>query len=101
MSSSKSRRSRFGCAKKLCHPNGGRKTHTQLAKSREAQPQFRKEQKQSVVAHVPGSVQLRNNLRRSRKLRPSRYGLGPLSDLSRLREAPRSEKPVAADGIPR
>src|SRR3984885_6928739 len=101
MSSSKSRRSRFGCARRLCNPIAGRKAHTQLSKSREAQPQFRKEQKQSVVAHVPGSVQLRNNLRRSRKLRPSRYGLGPLSDLFRLGETARAEKPLAADGIPR
>src|SRR5579862_5282035 len=102
MSSSKSRRSPFGSARKLCNRIGARKVRTQPLKSRETSAQARKGKEctgQGSAANVPRSLQLWNNVCCGGELRPPRHRMGTLSHLSRLRETTRSEKPSAANGI--
>ena len=53
----------------------------------------------AAAAHVPGSLQLRNYIRRRGELRPPGHRMEPLSDLPQLRQAPRPQEPIAPDGI--
>src|ERR1700676_1069514 len=102
MSLWKSRRNLFGCARKLCSQTNARRVRTPLSKSREAAAQVRKEfERKGVLAHVPRPLQLRDDVCRGGELRPSRYGVEPLSHLSGLREETRSQEPAVADGISR
>src|SRR6266851_9443030 len=99
MSSWRSRLSRYGCARKLCSRINARELPTQPSKSRETQAQVGKAyKKQPAAAHVPGPVQLRDNVCRSGELRSPGHGLGPLSGVSQLRETTRSQEPSVADG---
>ena len=59
----------------------------------------RSPKEQRATAHVPRPLQLRDDLCRRGKLRSPRNRMEPLYDLSRLRQATRSEEPPAANGI--
>src|ERR1022692_3247786 len=101
MSSWKLLPSRCGFARKPCSRINARRAHSQLSRNRDAPAQVRKEcEKKGAAAHVPGPLQLRDNVCRSGELRSSRYRLESLSGLSRLWEETRSQEPAAADGIP-
>src|SRR5260221_7660152 len=102
MSSSRSLPSRCGFARKPCSRISARELPTQPSESRETQAQVRKAyKKQPAPAHVPGPLQLRENICRGGELRSPRYSLGPLSHLPWLREETRSQESASSNGIPR
>jgi hypothetical protein len=107
-STSKSRRNPCASARKFCKATCAKKG--QQKNKRGCPVQALRErgfsnveeagsQARTQTENVPGPVQLRHNFRRRRELRPSGNGVGKILKMSRLRQASRSQKPPAANGL--
>src|SRR5579863_9911237 len=99
MSSWKSLRSRCACGRKCCNRTNDERRRWRRWKKCEVSQSFHRIEGPIDAANADGALQLRDNILRRRKLRPSWHRLEQVFGLPELREAARPQEPFAASWL--